>query len=268
MNKTIYSRHSRAKRGQGAQNRGYFRFPISLAKKTSKALRVGLAAILLGSGPFSVFAQDIPKDYPRLVIGVGDLVNVTVVGYQQSSTRMAGPSAFSNNDNNIDLPTSYLVDTDGKILFPFIGEVKVAGLSQADASKRIMEKLAKYLKFPQVTILITESNSYNVSVLGEVARPGKYLIRGQPTFLSILSEAGGPSENSDLGGAMLIHKGDKTRVNLDHYLLDKNFKGVDPVVYPGDTIMVPKSGWPSTAEWAIIASIITSGVIVLTTLHH
>ena len=231
--------------------------------------RLLLILAFLAGGPFSaVLAAETSSDYPKLLIGVGDFLTVTVVGYQRTTSMATGPSAFSNNDNNIDLPTEYLVDTDGKILFPFIGEVKVASLSQAAASALLMEKLAKYVKFPQVTVLIRESNTYNVSVMGEVAHPGKYLIRGKPNLLSILSEAGGPVQDADLGGSMLIRDGKKIGIHLNDYLMNRNFVGKDVPVFPGDILMVPKDGWPSPAEWAIIASILTSGVVVFTTLRR
>ncbi len=232
-------------------------------------LRPLLILAFLGGGPFSgLLAAESSSDYPRLLIGVGDSLTITIVGYQRSTAMAAGSSAFSNNDNNIDLPTEFLVDTDGKILFPFIGEVKVAGLSQGAASALLMERLAKYVKFPQATVLIRESNSYNVAVLGQVAHPGKYLIRGKPSLLSVLSEAGGPLEDADLGGSMLIREGKKTRIQLDQFLLNRNYVGQDVPVFPGDILMVPKDAWPSPAEWAIIASILTSGVVIFTTLRR
>ncbi len=227
----------------------------------SRLLHWALAAVFLLGGMAPLGAAE-TKDYPPLEIGVGDLLTIMVVGYQHSTGRISAPSAFSNNDNNIDLPTDYLVDTNGEILFPFVGNVQVAGKTQISASKMLMTKLSKYLKFPQVTILIRQSNSYNVSVLGQVAHPGQYLIRGRPTLLSVLSEAGGPLENADLGGTILVRDGQKSGIDIGKFLLDKGLREKDPVVYPGDILMVPKSGWPSPGEWAIIASILASGVVI------
>jgi polysaccharide export outer membrane protein len=203
------------------------------------------------------------SDYPPFLIGEGDLLSITVVGYDHHAGGLSTGMAMSNS--TVDIPTDYIVDSNGTILFPFVGQVQVAGNSQAQASILIMKKLSKYIKFPQVTVLIKNSNSYNVAVLGQVGKPGKYLIRGKQTVLSALSEAGGPGENANLGGSILIHDGKKTKIDLGKYLLNINYDQESPYVYPGDVLMVPKSDWPSTAEWAIIASIISSAVIVYVT---
>jgi polysaccharide export outer membrane protein len=208
--------------------------------------------------------ENTPENYPSLVIGPGDQLSITVVGYEHHSE--SNGQGFSNND--VDLPTDYMVDSDGGILFPFVGQVKLSGCSQVEAGILLMKKLSDYLKYPQVTVLIKSSNSYNVSVLGQVAHPGIFLIRGQATFLSSISEAGGPVEDADLGGTMLIHRGKKTKLDLGQYLLSGHSNDQDPYVYPGDIIMVPKSGWPNIGEWAIIASIISSGVIVFSVLQN
>jgi polysaccharide export outer membrane protein len=227
-----------------------------------------LIGILTFTYPLTLLADsntlNIPSDYPSLLIGPGDLLSITVVGYQNHSG--SSGRGFSNND--MDLPTDYMVDSNGEILFPFIGAVNLSGYSQVSASIMIMKKLSDYLRYPQVTVLIKSSNGYNVSVLGQVAHPGKFLIRGQATFLSSISEAGGPIEDADLGNAILIHGDKKTKLDLGKYLLKSDFHETDPYVYPGDIIMVPKSGWPNIGEWAIIASIISSGVIVFSVLHN
>jgi protein involved in polysaccharide export with SLBB domain len=227
-----------------------------------------LTGLMTLTYPLMLLAASTPltisSDYPSLVIGPGDLLSITVAGYQNHSG--GSEKGFSNND--MDLPTEYMVDSNGEILFPFIGPVNVSGYSQVGASILIMKKLSDYIRYPQVTVLIKSSNSYNVSVLGQVAHPGKFMIRGQATFLSSISEAGGPVEDADLGGAILIHGDKKTKLDLGKYLLKSDYHETDPYVYPGDIIMVPKSGWPNIGEWGIIASIISSGVIVFSILHN
>jgi polysaccharide export outer membrane protein len=162
------------------------------------------------------------------------------------------------------LPTDYQVDSNGVIVFPFLGRVSLAGLTPVEASEKIAARLNKPRK---VTVIIKESNTYWVSILGNVARPGKYQIKGQATLLSALSEAGGPLSDSDLGGAILISDNIKTKVNLNQYFHDEG-RTQSSFLYPGDVLMVKKSDWPSLGEWAIVASILASLTVVTVDLSN
>ena len=131
------------------------------------------------------------------------------------------------------------------------------------------KELSEFISNPQVTVLVRNSNYYNVLVLGDVARPGKFLIRGQPTIFSALADAGGPNQDADLGGAVII-RGDtnkKEKIRLEHYLRDKNFHQSPPIVYPGDVLMIPKNNAISDEALAMIASIIASGALIATQIH-
>ncbi len=188
--------------------------------------------------------------YPPVLIGPGDLLVISVYG---ENTR-----SLSGNDNQ--LPTDYQVDSNGVITFPFLGNVVVSGMTPAEASAKLAKLLAKPRK---VTVLIKESNTYWVSVLGNVGKPGKYQIRGKPTLLSALAEAGGPLPGSDMGGAILLHHSVKSKVDLDKFLKDTGrLEQPEPYMYAGDVLMVQKSGWPSIGEMAIAASILASLAVV------
>lgn len=68
----------------------------------------------------------------------------------------------------------YLVDNQGNINFPVLGEINVGGLTKLEVENLIVEKLKTYLKEePIVTVRIT---NYRISVLGEVTRPGSFTI--------------------------------------------------------------------------------------------
>ena len=108
-------------------------------------------------------------------LGVGDAIRVTV--YQQP-----------------DLTTEARINERGLIAMPLVGEVKIAGLSQAEAATAIGESLKKgqYLKNPQVAVSLTTLRSKQVSVLGLVARPGRYALDDTSSNLSdVIAAAGG-----------------------------------------------------------------------------
>jgi protein involved in polysaccharide export with SLBB domain len=202
---------------------------------------------------------DNTNDYPTLRIGLGDILNIQVYG----ESGMVGGNGSTGVLNQ--LPTEYQVDSDGLIVFPFLGRVLLAGLTPSEAS----EKIAKLLSKPRkVTVLIRESNSYWVSIMGNVSKPGKYQILGKPTLLSALAMAGGPLPDTDMGGAILIHNKLKTKVDLNKYLKDTSVEVNDPYLYPGDVLMVQRSGWPTPGEWAIVASILASLAVVTVDLSN
>jgi len=227
-------------------------------------LLAGLLALLIALPPTLCLAAPAAStqeenNYPKLVIGPGDLLTVFVYG-ENGVTGTGGSTGIMDQ-----LPTDYQVDSDGEVVFPFLGRVKLGGLTPAQASEKIAGLLSKPRK---VTVLIKYSSAFWVSVLGDVPKPGKFQITGRPTLLSALSDAGGPLPDADMGGAILIRQGVKTKVDLDGYLRNTGAKLDDPYLYPGDILLVQKSPWPSIGDWAIIASILASGAIIAVELSN
>jgi protein involved in polysaccharide export with SLBB domain len=214
------------------------------------------------NGPAS---SDKPANhYPSLLIGPGDELEIYVVNFSSGNGYTTTASVEAGTKSQ--LPTNYLVDSDGMILFPFLGDIQLKDLTQIQAAKLMKQKLSEFITNPQVTVLVRTSNYYNVSVLGDVAKPGKFLIRGEPTIFSVLADAGGPLQDADLGNSLII-RGDtnkKEKINLDHYLKDRGFHETPPLVYPGDVLMVPKSGGIAGEDLAMIASIIASAALIAT----
>ncbi len=82
----------------------------------------------------------------------------------------------------------YTVDSEGNINFPILGKLHLAGLKKSEAVTYITEKLQLALRDPIVNIQFL---SYNITVMGEVNRPGKYQIRNERvTLLDALAMAG------------------------------------------------------------------------------
>ena len=130
-------------------------------------------------------------------LGVGDTVRVSV--HQQA-----------------DLTTEARISERGTIAMPLVGELKLAGLSQREAAAAIAASLkdGKYLKNPQVSVALTAVRSRQVSVLGEVARPGRYPLDDTSSRLSdVIAAAGGISATgTDTVTVMRGGKEEKVRV--------------------------------------------------------
>jgi len=83
----------------------------------------------------------------------------------------------------------YLVDNEGKINFPVLGELKVGGLTKKQAESMIVEKLKSYMK--ETPIVTVRMVNYKISVIGEVARPGTFTISNEKVnLLEALAMAG------------------------------------------------------------------------------
>ena len=85
----------------------------------------------------------------------------------------------------------YLVDTEGCINFPIIGRLQVAGLTKRQCERMIQDKIRPFLAESENPIVTVRMSSYSISVLGEVAKPGSYMVsREEINVLEALAQAG------------------------------------------------------------------------------
>jgi polysaccharide biosynthesis/export protein len=157
-----------------------------------KRIAIGIYFLALAAG---AWAQTQTGKLDKL--GVGDAVHVIV--HQQP-----------------DLTTDARVNEGGAIVMPLIGEVKVAGLAPNEAAAAISEKYKKgeFLRNPQVSLAVTTVRSRQVSVLGAVARPGRYPLDDTSYQLSdVIAAAGGITA---VGGdtVVVLRDGKEQRVPL------------------------------------------------------
>lgn len=162
---------------------------------------------------------------PLLILGVGDAVSVQVYGRPELAT------------------TTYISD-DGSIPVPLAGDVQVAGQSPSKAAQSIATAFRQrdLLVNPQVTLFLVESRSQQVSVLGAVAEPGRFVVVSNTTVLDVLAQAGGITEEG--GGTVVVMRpdesGELTRhtVNLQG-LGQQSQEGPPLTLRGGDSIFVP-----------------------------
>lgn len=111
---------------------------------------------------------------------------------------------------------SYIVDSEGIINFPVLGDIKIAGLNREQATKMLEDKLVDYIKDPIVNI---RTLNYKVTVLGEVNRPGTYsAVNERITLIEAIGLAGDLTIYGERENVLVIqdYDGKKTytRVNL------------------------------------------------------
>ena len=117
-----------------------------------------------------------------------------------------------------DLSLEVRVSENGTITFPLIGEVKVGGSTTAVAESKIAEMLESggFIRSPHVNVLVTQLQSQQVSVLGQVNHPGRYPIEGTRTLSDVIALASGISpDGGDIVTVIRTREGKTTRDQVD-----------------------------------------------------
>jgi polysaccharide export outer membrane protein len=142
-----------------------------------------------------------------------------------------------------DLEQHVRVRDSGEIDLDLVGAVSVVGLVPGEAALKIAQayEQGKYLNHPQVSVLIEEYATQQVSVLGQVAHPGAVPLMTSRSLLDVLSLAGGLTDVADRH--ITIERGDKSGSLTVFVPNDASTDLKNTVmVHPGDTVLVPKAG--------------------------
>ena len=144
-----------------------------------------------------------------------------------------------------DLTRAIEVQSNGVIAYPLVGNLKVAGMNLTDFQRLITQHLSEYIVNPQVTVQVRLPKSQKVFVLGEVRRPGVYLLDNSMTALEAIAQAGGFTLEAKKGKVFLVRQkqgGASEPVFLD---IDSTLKGKDMeqnvTLQRGDILYVPPS---------------------------
>lgn len=133
----------------------------------------------------------------------------------------------------------------GTIVFPLLGRLKIGGLDTSVAERMLRRKLRKFLKNPEVFIVIKEYANRQVYILGEVQRPGPYLLSAEVSLsiLELVTMAGGFTPYAALNRTRVIRKVDRS----DHtFIVDmaavmkKGEQSKDIILQPNDIVYVPE----------------------------
>jgi polysaccharide biosynthesis/export protein len=97
------------------------------------------------------------------------------------------------------------VRPDGKISLPLLNDVQAAGLTALELREVVTKKLAEYIPSPEVSVIVSEVRSFKVSVLGEVAKPGRFELKSWTTVLDVLALAGGFTQFAARSRIVVLH---------------------------------------------------------------
>ena len=194
-------------------------------------LYVLLASIILigcastGPLPENAKSEDLKEVNLRtseFVLGAGDTVAFAV--YRQD-----------------DLARSVKIDTSGKVMFPLIGDIQVAGRSIFTLRDELKERYSVYLVNPQITVTVTAISSKKFLVLGEVTTPGVFTIDTDLTISEAIAKAGGMTHDAKENKVIVIRRGKEKPELLSFSFKDVWEKGDvtrDVTMRPGDIVYV------------------------------
>ena len=160
------------------------------------------------------------------VLGPGDSVRVTVYPYP-------------------DLTSEVRLADDGNVNLPMIGRIKLKGMTPDEASREIAGRLVrgKFINNPQVDVAVLEARSRQVSVLGFVTRPGRYMLEGTTAKVSDVLAMAGCLVPEAADTAVVTRKGaDKSEsFNVDVAAVIRGAQPGNIEVKSGDSVFVPKA---------------------------
>ena len=218
-------------RGHGAEESGSANtMTIAPARAWKVLTRFGLFGLLLAL-PAPTFGQQgsqaddaPPPARHEYVIGPADVLEIAV---------------WQNKEISRTVP----VRPDGKISLPVLNDIHAAGLTPIALQEVLVKALGPFMQTPEVSVIVREVHSFNVSVIGHVKTPGRHELSSRVTVLDVLALAGGLTEYADRGRIVILRRdGDVTTqipFAYDKLIPGNGSKGqVNFFVQPDDIILV------------------------------
>lgn len=192
---------------------------VAVTRVLAAALVIGLGAPTMAHGQDRAAPSTPPADY---VIGPDDVLEV-------------------NYWKDRDASAQVVVRPDGCISLPLLNDVPAAGLTPAALTEQIRARAAAFMIDPTVTVIVRQINSRKVYIVGEVDKPGAYVLGGAMTVLQLVGLAGGPTEYAHVKDMAIVRQteaGTRTfRFNYQDALKLKRL-GDNILLRPGDTVIV------------------------------
>lgn len=213
------------------------------------------------------YEATIKKD-DRLAIVVSGADKTVTAPYNLTLTELSGSAGTSGNGPE-NATLTYLVDSEGNIEFPILGQIHVEGMTRNELVRYLTSEIGKDVKDP---IVYVSFKNYKITVLGEVRSPGTYTIDSEKiSVLQALGRAGDLNLTAMREGILLIREVDGVQ---QHYTIDLRDSGLleSPYFYmqQNDVLYVPPSptrvaqGTAATGLWSAMLSTISSAISVIT----
>jgi len=191
----------------------------------AQGLRAGATPATLGE-----LLSDSPSPYR---IGPQDVLLITVWDHPEITLALG--------QYRTDAGSGMVVDEDGYMYFPYVGRIRVAGLTVTEARARLSSELLKVLQKPQVDLKVLAFRSQKIFVGGEVKTPGVYTVTDVPfTLAEAVNRSGGFLPTAD-DSHMILTRGNKTWI-LDFQALMTQGNRIGKIyLKEGDSLQVPNT---------------------------
>jgi polysaccharide export outer membrane protein len=141
-----------------------------------------------------------------------------------------------------DLSGEVIVRPDGKVTLPLLKDVQAAGYTPEQLTDLLVKAASRYVAQPNATVVVKAINSRKVFVVGQVAKPGAFLLAGDMTVLQLIAQAGDVLEYAKAKNIVVVRK-EQGRERRYKFNYRDVLKGKNPaqniLLKPGDTVIVP-----------------------------
>ena len=179
--------------------------------------------------------EQTPESYTYR-LGVGDKLSINVWG--NPDLNLVGTAAATNVTTPSASGAQRHVGPNGKLYFPFVGEIQAEGLTVNQFRTNLTRALSAYIKDPQIDVGITSFMSQKVYVMGDVQKQGVYPITDIPLRITDLIGSAGLSPGADLYNVILTRDGRNTTLDL-YELYYEGGSGENVLLKHGDRVTVP-----------------------------
>jgi polysaccharide export outer membrane protein len=141
-----------------------------------------------------------------------------------------------------DLSRDVTVRVDGKVTVPLLGDIEAGDRTPAELAAELTKLYMRFLAAPQVTVGVTQTTVSRFYVLGQVSRPGDFVLNGRTTVLQGLALAGGFREFAKTENIVIIRRERGREVSMAFNYkraVDGKDLAQNVALRPGDTILVP-----------------------------
>ena len=212
------------------------------------------------------------------IVNTDDVLNITIQTLDPTANTVLNQGnlpinsgAVTGNSNFSQAAIAgYLVDKNGYVHLPYIGDVLVKGLTTSDIRNSITEKISVYFKDPVVNVRFS---NYKITVLGEVKNPTTFLIPNEnPTIIDALGLAGDITLYGRRDNVMLIRTNENGKREIARLNLDSSKIIESPYFYlrPNDVLYVEPSADRiqsisayRTRDIAIIGSALSLMIVIM-----